>query len=289
VAISRRSMLRGAAGAALAVGAAGALPAVAGADEDARGGHGHGHGRLRVRKDKISIQLYTLRSVLETDLEGTLDALADIGYRKVELAGTYGRTATEFRKLLDRRHIRATSTHVGIDGDINQAIADAKILGNRRSNVPYANFATIAEWEAFADRLEVAGKAYRRAGIAFGYHQHNHEFLAIDGVRPYDVLTGRTSRRNVSFEMDLFWVVTGGADPVREFYKIAGRVKQYHVKDKKPDGGFADLGEGIIDFPRIFRADYPLEVEEYIVENDEPVDAVKCAETGYNYLVNVRF
>jgi sugar phosphate isomerase/epimerase len=282
VAISRRSMLRGAAGAALAVGAAGALPTVASAD-------GHGHGRLRVRKDKISIQLYTLRSVLETDLEGTLDALADIGYRKVELAGTYGRTATEFRKLLDRRHIRATSTHVGIDGDIDQAIADAKILGNRRSNVPYANFATIAEWEAFADRLEAAGKAYRRAGIAFGYHNHNHEFQAIDGRRPYDVLTGRTSRRNVSFEMDLFWVVTGNADPVREFYKIAGRVRQYHVKDRKPDGGFADLGEGVIDFPRIFRANYPLEVEEYIVENDEPVDAVKCAETGYNYLANVRF
>jgi len=282
VAISRRSMLRGAAGAALAVGAAGALPAVAGAD---RGGHG----RLRVRKDKISIQLYTLRNVLEADLEGTLDALADIGYRKVELAGTYGRTATEFRRLLDRRHIRATSTHVGIDGDIDQAIADAKILGNLRSNVPYANFGTIAEWEAFADRLEAAGKAYRRAGIAFGYHNHNHEFQAIDGIRPYDVLTGRTSRRNVSFEMDLFWVVAGNADPVREFYKIAGRVRQYHVKDRTPDGGFADLGEGVIDFPRIFRANYPLEVEEYIVENDEPVDAVKCAQTGYNYLANVRF
>lgn len=284
MAISRRSMLRGAAGAALAVGAAGALPGVASAT-----GHGHGHGRLRVRKDKISIQLYTLRDVLEADLEGTLDALADIGYRKVELAGTYGRTATEFRRLLDRRHIRATSTHVGIDGDINQAIEDAKILGNRRSNVPWANFATIAEWEAFADQLDAAGKAYRRAGIKFGYHNHNQEFAVVDGVRPYDVLTRRTSRRNVDFEMDLFWVVAGNADPVREFYRIAGRVRQYHVKDRTPDGDFADLGEGVIDFPRIFRADYPLEVEEYIVENDQPVDALKCAETGYNYLANVRF
>lgn len=282
MAISRRSMLRGAAGAALAVGAAGALPGVASAT-------GHGHGRLRVRKDKISIQLYTLRDVLEADLEGTLDALADIGYRKVELAGTYGRTATEFRRLLDQRHIRATSTHVGIDGDINQAIEDAKILGNRRSNVPWANFATIAEWEAFADQLDAAGKAYRRAGIKFGYHNHNQEFAAVDGVRPYDVLTRRTSRRNVDFEMDLFWVVAGNADPVREFYRIAGRVRQYHVKDRTPDGDFADLGEGVIDFPRIFRADYPLEVEEYIVENDQPVDALKCAETGYNYLANVRF
>lgn len=284
MAVSRRSMLRGAAGAALAMGVAGALPGVASADEAARG-----RGCLRVRKDKISIQLYTLRDALQADLEGTLDALADIGYRKVELAGTYGRTAAEFRKLLDQRHIRATSTHVSIDGDVDQAIADAKVLGNLRSNHPYANFATIAEWQAFATRLEAAGKAYRRAGIAFGYHNHNQEFQAIDGVRPYDVLTRGTTRRNVSFEMDLFWVVTGNADPVTEFYKIAGRVRQYHVKDRKPDGGFADLGEGTIDFPRIFRADYPLEVEEYIVENDQPVDAVKCAQTGYDYLVNVRF
>jgi sugar phosphate isomerase/epimerase len=89
--------------------------------------------------------------------------------------------------------------------------------------------------------------------------------------------------------MDLFWVVAGGADPVREFYKIAGRVKQYHVKDRTPDGGFADLGEGVIDFRRIFRATRPLEVEEYIVENDQPVDALKCAETGYNYLASLRF
>ncbi len=284
MAISRRSMLRGAAGAAVAVGAAGALPGVASA-EDA----GAAHWGLRVPKDKISIQLYTLRSVLEVDLEGTLDALADIGYRKVELAGTYGRSAAEFRKILDRRHIRATSTHVGIDGDIDQAIADAKILGNRQSNVAYANFGTIAEWQTFAGRLEAAGKAYRRAGIGFGYHNHNHEFQAIDGVRPYDVLTRGTTRRNVTFEMDLYWVVAGGADPVREFYRIAGRVKQYHVKDRAPDGGFADLGEGTIDFPRIFRANWPLEVNEYIVENDEPVDALKCAETGYNYLAKVRF
>jgi sugar phosphate isomerase/epimerase len=278
-------MLRGAAGAALAVGAAGALPGIASAEGAGRGGHWG----LRVPKDKISIQLYTLRSILETDLEGTLDALADIGYRKVELAGTYGRSATEFRKLLDARRIRATSTHVGIDGDINQAIADAKILGNLRSNVAWANFGTIAEWAAFADRLEAAGKAYRRAGIGFGYHNHNQEFALVEGVRPIDVLTQRTSRRNVSFEMDLYWVVTGGADPVREFYKIPGRVKQYHVKDRAPDGGFADLGEGTIDFRRIFRATRPLEVEEYIVENDQPVDALKCAETGYNYLANLRF
>lgn len=283
--LSRRTMLRGVAGAALAAGATAALPTAASAEGFGPGGRFG----LRVPKDKISIQLYTLRSVLEVDLEGTLDALADIGYRKVELAGTYGRSAAEFRRLLDARHIRATSTHVGIDGDIDQAIADAKILGNRRSNVAWANFPTIAEWRTFAERLEAAGRAYRRAGIGFGYHNHDQEFRPVEGVRPIDVITRTTNRRNVSLEMDLYWVVTAGADPVREFYRVAGRVKQYHVKDRKPDGGFADLGEGTIDFRKIFRSTWPLEVEEYIVENDQPVDPLKCAETGYNYLANLRF
>ncbi len=167
-------------------------------------------------KDKISIQLYTLRNLFEADLEGTMSALADIGYRKVEMAGTYGRSAAEFRRILDANHIRATSTHVGIDGiDLDQAIADARTLGNRRVVHPYANFATIAEWEDFAARLEAAGKAFRRAGIPLGYHNHNHEFLPIDGVKPYDVITHGTSRRNVYLEMDLYWVVTGEQDPVR--------------------------------------------------------------------------
>jgi len=276
-------MLRGAAAGAIAAGAAAALPGTASAE---RGWHWW---YRRVPKDKISIQLYTLRSVMENDVEGTLSALADIGYRKVELAGTYGRSAREFRGILDRHHLRATSTHVGIDGDIDQAIEDAKILGNRKSDVAYANFQTIAEWKDFAERLDAAGRAYRRAGIDFGYHNHGHEFQRIDGVRPYDVITRCTKRWNVNLEMDLFWVIDGGADPVREFYRIAGRVNQYHVKDRTPEGDFADLGEGTIDFARIFRATWPLEVDEYIVENDQPVDALKCAETGYNYLRNLRF
>jgi sugar phosphate isomerase/epimerase len=275
-------MLRGVAGAAITAGAMSALPAAASA--------GHGHRPLRVPKDKISIQLYTLRNLFEADLEGTMSALADVGYRKVEMAGTYGRSAAEFRRILDANHIRATSSHVGIDGiDLDQAIVDARTLGNRRVVHPYANFATIAEWTDFAARLEAAGKAFRRAGIPLGYHNHNHEFLPIDGVKPYDVITHGTSRRTVYLEMDLYWVVTGEQDPVAVFYRNAGRVKQFHVKDRKPDGGFADLGEGTIDFPRIFRATHPLEVEEYIVENDEPVDALKCADTGFRYLRNVRF
>jgi len=130
---SRRTFLN-VATAALTVGAAAiALPGSADATQ----------ARQRIPLDKISIQLYSLRSLLQNDPEGTLSALADIGYRKVELAGTYGRSATEFRAILDRTHIEASSTHVGIDGDLNQTIADAKVLGNRSVVVTITRSATL--------------------------------------------------------------------------------------------------------------------------------------------------
>ena len=275
---SRRKFLN-VATAALTVGAATiALPGTAGASP----------GRRRVPLEKISIQLYSLRSLLQNDPEGTLSALADIGYRKVELAGTYGRSATEFRAILDRCHLTASSTHVGIDGDLDQTIADAKILGNTLANVPYANFATIAEWEAFAGRLNTAALAFRKAGIRLGYHNHAHEFAPIGGVRPYDVLTAKTDKRTVHLEIDLFWAVTGGADPVQLFRQHYPRVTQYHVKDRTADGQMTDPGTGVIDFRRIFAASCHA-IREFIVEHDQPADPLNTAKVGFEYLRTVRF
>ncbi|MDT7796888.1 MAG: hypothetical protein QOI78_321 [Actinomycetota bacterium] len=274
---SRRTILN-VATAALAVGAAVALPGTAGAAQ----------GRQRVPLDKISIQLYSLRSLLQNDPEGTLSALADIGYRKVELAGTYGRSATEFRAILDKFHLKASSTHVGIDGDLNQTIADAKILGNSYAVVPFAQFGTIAEWEAFAGRLNTAAATFRKAGIKLGYHNHDHEFHPIDGVLPYDVLTAKTDKRDVHLEIDLFWAVTGGADPVELFRRNYPRVTQYHVKDRTADGQMTDPGTGVINFPRIFAASCH-NISEYIVEHDEPADPLNTAKVGFEYLRTVRF
>ena len=281
--LSRRSILRGTLGAAVAAGVIPATAGIADAEPD------HGRFGLRVPRDKISIQLYTLRTLLATDLEGTLSDLADIGYRKVELAGLHGRTAVEFRAILKRVGIHATSSHMGIDGDINQVIADAKTLGNSRVVVPFVKLPTIAEWQAFTARLESAGKVFRKAGLSLGYHNHNHEFIPIDGVLPYDVITRGTTARNVHLEVDLYWAVTGGADPVKLFWANFPRVRQFHVKDRAADGSFADLGTGTIDFRRIFRGTFIHPVDEYIVEHDQPTDPLHTALVGYQYLANLRF
>ncbi len=304
--VSRRGFLRTAAVSAAVVGASGALATPALAQDSA----GRDHGRDdRVPPDRISIQLYTLRNQLAIDLEGTLAALREIGYRRVEHAGFVGRTVTEFKAALDAAGIWASSGHVLIPQPFDAAawaasLADARTLGSRYIVNPFfgINFATgqvvrdRATWAAFAHDLNRAGRMARDVGLRLGYHNHNWEFFRLtdDPTRTaYDVLIEETDARYVHFEMDLFWVVRGARDPVDLLRRLDGRVRQYHVKDMNQAGSFEDPGQGLLDFVRIFRTQV---VEEYIVERDDagtlprqPADALITAEVGYDYLRTVRF
>jgi sugar phosphate isomerase/epimerase len=301
--LSRRGFLRTAAVGAAAIGASTALAGSAEATDSTSGG---GH---RVPPNRISIQLFTLRDQLAADFTGTLAALADIGYRRVEHAGFVGRTVTEFKAALDAVGIWSSSGHVGIPQPFDAAawqasLRDALTLRSRYIVHPFfgIDFGTgeivrdRATWTAFAHDLNQAGRMARDAGLRLGYHNHNWEFfrLADDPSRTaYDVLIEETDPRYVHFEMDLFWVTRGARDPVDLLRRLDGRVRQYHVKDLNQGGSFADPGDGLIDFPRIFRTH---QVDEYIVERDDagtaprtPADALVTAEVGYRYLREVRF
>lgn len=304
--VSRRRFLTAAGGTAVVVGAPGVLAAGAGA----HGGHGHGHGRGRgdrIPRERISIQLFTVRNQLAIDFEGTLRALAAIGYRRVEHAGFVGRTAAQFKAALDAAGLRATSGHVLIPQPFNEAawaasLDDARTLKSRFIVHPFfgIDFATgavnrsSAAWAAFSHDLNRAGRMARRAGLKLGYHNHNWEFFRLtdDPSRTaFDVLVEETDPRYVHFELDLFWSWRGAHDPVDILRRIDGRVLQYHVKDLNQAGSFADPGQGLIDFVRVFRTQA---VEEYIVERDDagspprqPADALTTAKVGYDYLANL--
>jgi sugar phosphate isomerase/epimerase len=308
--LSRRGFLRTAAATAAVVGTSGALAAPALAQENSAGSqHSSRH---RVPPDQISIQLFTLRDQLAIDLEGTLAALAEIGYTRVEHAGFVGRAVTEFKAALDAAGLRATSGHVLIPQPFDPAawsasLADANTLGSRFIVHPFfgINFGTgevtrtTAPWRAFARDLNRAGRMARDAGLKLGYHNHNWEFFRLTdnpSRTAYDVLTDTTDPDLVHLEMDLFWVTRGARDPVDLIRQNRRRVLQFHVKDMNQAGSFEDPGQGLIDFARIFRHSGEAGVLEYIVERDdagtpprEPADALDTARVGYQFLSTVRF
>ena len=303
----RRGFLRSGAVVAAAVGVAGTVAAPA---EAALAHDSAPAGRRRVPADRISIQLYTVRDVLSADPAGTLATLADIGYTRVEAAGTAGLTAAAFRALLDANGIRATSGHFGIPQPFDAAawratLATARTLGCHYVVHPFFGVGPngpirdAAVWRAFAQDLNRAGAMAREAGFQFGYHNHHFEFLPLtdgSGRTAFDLLTATADRRLVHLELDLYWSWRGAADPVDVIRAHRGRVLQFHCKDMNIDSGFADLGTGLIDFRRIFAQSDVAGVREYIVERDdagtgdrEPADALDTAAVGYRFLRNIRF
>jgi sugar phosphate isomerase/epimerase len=297
--LNRRHLL----GAAVAAGAATSL-ATSGPASAGRGGAPH-----RVPRDQISVQLYTLRGQLAIDLGGSLAELARIGYTRVEHAGFVGRTAAAFRAALDAAGLRATSGHVGIpqpfDADTwERALEDAGVVGNRFIVHPFFGqtqagpVRDAAVYRAFASDLNRAGALARRAGLSFGYHNHQAEFLRQSGTgrTGFDILTEETDPRLVHFEVDLFWAFRGASDPVDLIERLPGRIRQVHVKDLDVSGSFTDPGAGLIDFGRIFARAREAGLVEYIVERDDagspprtPADALTTARVGYDFLAGLRF
>lgn len=306
--VNRRHFLAAAATTAAAVSASGSVASAATGRHGGGHGHGHGHGGDRIPTDRISVQLYTLRDQLAIDLQGTLNALAAIGYRRVEHAGFVGRTVTQFKAALDAAGLRATSGHVQIPQPFNEAawqasLQDALTLRSQFIVQPFfgIDFGTgavvrdRATWAAFAHDLNRAGRMARRVGLRLGYHNHNWEFFRLtdDPSRTaFDVLVEETDPRLVHFELDLFWAWRGARDPVDILERIDGRVQQYHVKDMNQAGSFEDVGQGLIDWVRIFREQA---VAEYIVERDDagtpprtPAQAIDTARVGFQYLAGLR-
>lgn len=289
--LDRRGFLRAAVTSSVVLGVGGALGAPALAqDEDGR------PGRRRVPPERIGVQLYTLRSIMETDLEGTLAAVAEIGYAEVELAGLYDRTAAEWRVLLDGLGLRAVSSHEGLDvvrGDFQTAIDNALVLGQRHIVCPWVppEVRTVEGYEALARDFNAAGALARAAGLQFGYHNHDFDFAfdTEEQRRLYDVLAQGTDRRLVDLQLDLYWAVTAEQDPVELFRRYPRRFSTAHVKDRAPDGSFADVGEGTIDFGRIFARRRLAGLQHWIVEHDQPEDPLASIADSYANLRALRF
>ena len=243
------------------------------------------------RSTPIGVQLYTVRSLLERDFEGTLAALATIGYREVELAGYHGRTPTDVRAVLGRAGLLAPSTHVSIEairGGLPRLLDEAHLLSHRFIVVAWIPEAqrSLDGYRAAADLFNHAGERARAAGIGFAYHNHAFEFDRLDGRLPYDVLLERCEPRHVAFEMDLYWIVKGGGDPLAYFARWPGRFPLLHLKDSTgpPDHRMVDVGAGRIPWKAIFARRDQAGIRHAFVEHDAPPDPLASLRRSYDYL-----
>ena len=244
---------------------------------------------------KVGIQLYTMRSVAQRDLRGTLAQLAKIGYTEMEFAGYHSHPPTEVRDMLKANGLTAPSVHVGINV-IEQSPAklfdDSRIVGHQWITVPSlpsGPTATVDDWKRIAAQFNRAAAVVKEAGFRFAFHNHNAEFKKVGAEVPLEILVKETDPTLVSYEMDIYWVVNGGGDPVDLLTRYPTRFKMLHVKDSMgaPNHRMADVGAGTIDFKTIFAR--ARGIEHYFVEHDQPGDAIASATASYRYLSNLTY
>ena len=263
----------------------------------------------------VGLQLYTLFPKMDDDVEGSLKKVAAIGYKEIESAyskkpGYYGMKPKEFKSYLESIGLTWTSHHVlgapfKMPKDM-KPMTDASgkpiefpKMRNLHDNmqelvdeiaeggVPYmvcANtpFETAEELKTSIDVLNKTGEACKKAGIQFCYHNHFKEFEKLDGKIIYDTMLADLDAKLVKMELDLCWVTKAGADPVALFKQHPGRFPLWHVKDLSKDKtGPVPVGEGIIDFKRIFAAADTAGMKHFFVEHDMPADAYASIATSF--------
>jgi len=245
---------------------------------------------------KVGLQLYTVRDLMKADLPGTLRKVAQIGYKEVEFAGYFGRTPAQIRALLKQNGLTSPSSHIGLDTlekDSVRAFADAKAIGHQWVTMPYIpeeRRKTVDDWNRIIDLLNQLGPQAKAAGLRLAYHNHDFEIRPVNGVRPLDMMLDKTDPSLVDFEMDLYWVVFGGGDPIDFFNRHPKRFAMVHVKDSAgPDNKMVDVGQGTIDFPKIFAQSDKAGIKHYFVEHDQPADPIATIRNSYRYLHALRY
>jgi len=256
---------------------------------------------------KYGLQLFSLREQLPKDVKGVIGKVAEAGYKQVETFGYskengfWGLSAAEFKKLLRSNGLTTPSGHYGMDaffksGEINtidDAIEAAKILEQDYVTIPYIspNLRQNAnDIKSLVNWVNVAAKRVQNAGLKLSYHNHNFEFEPVEGQMLMEVLLKNTDPDLVDFEMDVYWVIRAGQDPVQWLENYPGRFKLIHAKDMdKADQKLnTEVGSGSIDFKKIFKAARSEGVKYYIVEQENfKIDPYASIAQSNKYLLDI--
>lgn len=256
----------------------------------------------KAQKGGMGLQLYTLRDTIGKDPKGVLQKVASLGFKELETFGyndgkIFGLDFTEFNKFVKGLGMKVTSGHYGlglIKGDNWQkAIDDAKKNGQEFMVMPYINEPdrkSIDDYKKICADLNKAGEMCNKSGIRFQYHNHAFEFDKLNDEIPFDVMLKELDPKKVGMELDIFWIVNAGHDPLQYFAKYPGLFEQWHIKDmdKADKNKNANVGTGAIDFKPIFAQAKLAGLKHWYVEHDTfPGEPIESVAAGAKYLKTI--
>ncbi|MEJ7737080.1 MAG: sugar phosphate isomerase/epimerase [Chitinophagaceae bacterium] len=244
----------------------------------------------------VGLGLYTMRNELAKDVKGTLSRVAELGFTQVETFGYNGKfwnlSATEFLALLKSLKLTSPSGHYypagffmanGWEDKWKAAADDAALVGQKYIVVPWMEESyrkSLDNYKKLAVHFSKAAEISKQKGLGFAYHNHDFEFESINGQTGFDILLKETSP-SVKFEMDVYWVRFAGKDPVELIKRNPGRFPLWHVKDmdKTSKKYFTEVGNGVIDFKKLFANAKTSGMKYFFVEQDNspgsPFDSIK--------------
>ncbi|SEF95740.1 sugar phosphate isomerase/epimerase family protein [Flavobacterium urumqiense] len=258
------------------------------------------------KKRPIGIQLWTLRDTLPKDVKGVLAQVGKVGFNEVETfgysiyKGFFGTSLHDFKSMLDDNGLKATSNHFDFNSMIKDGSTDlvkpyieaANHLGSEYITIPYI----VAElrgtsgddYKKLALQINKVGELCKAGGLKLAYHNHDFEFTKFGSTNGYEILLNETDKKLVDFEMDLYWVVRSGNDPLQLFKKYPGRFKMWHVKDMdkvNPDWN-AEIGSGKIDFKSIFAQAELSGMKRFFLEHESNYkpNPIESAATSFTYI-----
>lgn len=244
-------------------------------------------------KEKIAVQLYTLREECAADFQGVLRQISQMGYAGVQFAGFHGHDPKALKSILDDTGLKAAGLHVGLKELMEQpeqVASAAEVLGTIDIICPSlpGDMQNEAGYRQLKTELNELASRLREKGLRVSYHNHAFEFeTKLDGKDALSFLLEPAADNGILAELDVYWLRKGGHDPVEFFAPYAGRMPIVHMKDMTDDeeGAFAPVGTGVIDFDSIIEWGEANGVEWYVVEQDScKTDPMDCVRTSYRNL-----
>jgi len=261
-------------------------------------------------KKVVGVQLYSLRDIIGKDVKGVIEKVAAIGYKEVETYGYsvkdkfWGLAPKEFSTLLKQNALTAPSGHYDLENfmsgkstdELKSYIEAANIIGSEYIIVPYLGSGirkTADHYMKLAAKLNEGAELCKKSGLKFAYHNHDFEFKKFGNTTGLEIMLKGTDKNLVDFELDLYWAVRSGVDPMTLFKSYPNRFKLWHVKDmdKVNNNSNTEIGQGAVDFKKIFDGQKLSGVKHYYVEHETNYkpDQIGSIRTSFNYVKNELF